>query len=243
MPGTDLGLQAGTLVVRGTATTIVDTGLAGLATDWLNAVLSLVDPADVRWIVLTGDGPAHTGGLDALLAVSPDATVVALDGRQGRLDLGDRTLHLVTDGAGHPAVAVPDRAVVWADLVSGAFAEPTPDLAAASDDDLLDALAHRSTHPTPARVAALAALAPRVLASPTGPTAAGARWPGPSTCWRRRATTARRSRRPPPTSSPASRPLPTTARCPTDAGPDAGPDAGDGHRDGDRRGRVDGRSR
>lgn len=173
VPATGLGLQAGTLVVRGAATAVVDTGLAGLAPDWLNAVLCLVDPADVRWIVLTGDAPTHTGGLGALLAVSPDATVVALDGRQGRLDLGDRTVHLVTDGAGHPAVAVPDRSVVWADLVSGAFAQPTADLVAASDDDLLAAFAHRAAHPTPARVAALAALGPRVLASPSGPIARG----------------------------------------------------------------------
>ena len=239
VPGTELGLQAGTLVVRGTATAIVDTGLAGLATDWLNAVLSLVDPADVRWIVLTGDGPAHTGGLDALLAVSPDATVVALDGRQGRLDLGDRTLHLVTDGAGHPAVAVPDRAVVWADLVSGAFAEPTPDLAAASDDDLLAALAHRSHPPDagpgggprrprpPGARLADRAHRPRALGGP-GPRPAGdgARPPPGGRAVHRR------PRRPPRLRSrrrPGCRPMPT--------------DAGDGHRHGDRRGPVDGRSR
>jgi hypothetical protein len=171
--GTGLGLQAGTLVVRGQATAVVDTGLAGLAPDWLNAVLCVVDPAEVRWVVLTDDGPAHTGGLESLLTICPDATVVRLDGRQGLLDLGDRTVHLVTDGAGHPAVAVPDRAVVWADLLSGAFARPTHDITSASDEDLLAALAHRTRHPTPARVAALAALSPRVLASPTGPAARG----------------------------------------------------------------------
>lgn len=175
VPGTERGLQTASLVVRGAATAVVDTGLAAMAPEWLNAVLCVVDPAELRWIVLTGSDPVRTGGLDALLAVSPGATVISLDGRQGRLDLDDRTLELVTAGAGHPAVVVPDRGVVWADVLGGTFVRPTPDVASATDDDLLAALGRRADHPTAARIAALAALEPRVLASPCGPAARGRR--------------------------------------------------------------------
>jgi flavorubredoxin len=103
------------LVIRGAEPAIVDTG-AGLVRDaWLEQVCSVVEPHDVRWIVLSHDDHDHLGNLDAVLERCPHATLVAsfaithrLSGDValplermrwlelgGSLDLGDRTLRAV----------------------------------------------------------------------------------------------------------------------------------------------------
>lgn len=108
-------IGAHSLVIRGAEPAIVDTG-AGLVRDaWLPQVFSVVEPADVRWIVLSHDDHDHLGNLDAVLERCPNATLVASFGITSRLagdielpiermrwlelgaslDLGDRTLHAV----------------------------------------------------------------------------------------------------------------------------------------------------
>ncbi|MFE1713145.1 MBL fold metallo-hydrolase [Streptomyces sp. NPDC058728] len=55
---------------------VVDTGLSLPDRDFLSALSSVMDPADVRWIWLTHPDRDHTGGLFDLLVAAPKARVV-----------------------------------------------------------------------------------------------------------------------------------------------------------------------
>ncbi len=174
-PDTGLGVTLGTLVVRGRSTAVIDTAPAPLADDWLAAVLALVDPAEVRWIVATAVDATRTGLIGALHALAPRATVVVPGSGCAVLDLGPgRVVHLEEeDDPRRLVVAVRDRRVLWTDLVGGALTRPVHDVAAATDLELVAALARRARPLGPDEVARTAALAPRVLASPVGPVARG----------------------------------------------------------------------
>jgi flavorubredoxin len=106
---------AHSLVIRGAEPAIVDTGASLVRDGWLEQVWSVVEPEDVRWIVLSHDDHDHVGNLDAVLEACPRATLVASFGITHRLagdvplplersrwlevgaslELGDRTLHAV----------------------------------------------------------------------------------------------------------------------------------------------------
>lgn len=64
------------LVVAGEAPVLVDTGGVDRATWWAQ-VEALVDPAAVRWVVLSHDDPGVRRDLAVVLDRCPDATVVA----------------------------------------------------------------------------------------------------------------------------------------------------------------------
>jgi flavorubredoxin len=103
------------MVIRGAQPAIIDTGAALVRDTWLDKVRSVVDPQEVRWIVLSHDDHDHLGNLDVMLELCPNATLVASYSITGRLaadielpiermrwldvgeslDLGDRTLHAV----------------------------------------------------------------------------------------------------------------------------------------------------
>jgi glyoxylase-like metal-dependent hydrolase (beta-lactamase superfamily II) len=55
---------------------VIDTGLGLQDRDFLETLAQAIDPADVRWIWLTHPDRDHTGGIQALLDVAPDAKVV-----------------------------------------------------------------------------------------------------------------------------------------------------------------------
>ncbi|MFD3870338.1 MBL fold metallo-hydrolase [Streptomyces sp. NPDC058623] len=55
---------------------VVDTGLSLPDRNFLSALSSVMDPADVRWIWLTHPDRDHTGGLFDLLVAAPNARVV-----------------------------------------------------------------------------------------------------------------------------------------------------------------------
>src|SRR5512146_1574454 len=74
--GPDLLLPVNSMVIRGAEPVIVDTGAPVHREQWLEKVLSLVDPEDVRWIFLSHDDPDHTGGLLDILELAPQATLV-----------------------------------------------------------------------------------------------------------------------------------------------------------------------
>ncbi len=120
-PGAGLGLPLGTLVVRGQATAVVDTAPAPLQDDWLAAVLALVDPAEIRWIVATAPDAVRAGCVGALRSLAPRATVVLPGHGCAILDLGrGQVIHL------HEA---PPGAAGAAEALAGAEAEaPTVDL-------------------------------------------------------------------------------------------------------------------
>lgn len=175
-PGTGLGLPLGTLVVRGRVTAVIDTAPAPLEDDWLAAVLALVDPAEVRWIVATAPDAGRAGCLGALHALAPRATIVVPGGGGAVIDLGrGQAVHLHEDPAPGQLVAeIRDRRLLWTDLVGGAFTRPAADVAALTDDEVVAALAHRPRALGPDELDRIAALGLRVLGSPNGPVARGA---------------------------------------------------------------------
>ncbi|QYG91956.1 MBL fold metallo-hydrolase [Iamia sp. SCSIO 61187] len=70
-------LPLSSLVVTGADPVLVDTGDGRDRDAWWAQVEAVVDPREVRWVVLSHDDPAHCGALPDVLARCPDATVVA----------------------------------------------------------------------------------------------------------------------------------------------------------------------
>jgi flavorubredoxin len=161
-PGAPVGVHMNTMVLASREPVLLDTGVAADREGWLAAVASVVEPRDVRWIVLTHDDHDHVGNLETAMGQFPNATVVAswwmterltgsieLDPRRMRwlvsgdtLDIGDRTLVLerppLFDSPTTRGVFDPSTGLWWA----GDFgAAPTPAPATWADDVPADALA------------------------------------------------------------------------------------------------------
>lgn len=73
-PGTFVFVNS--LVILAEEPVIVDTCAPLFRDRWLDAVASVVDPADVRWVFLSHDDGDHVGNLAEVLALAPNATVV-----------------------------------------------------------------------------------------------------------------------------------------------------------------------
>jgi glyoxylase-like metal-dependent hydrolase (beta-lactamase superfamily II) len=106
-------LAVNAFVIRGAQPVVVDSGLSLPDRGFLDALGSVVDPADLRWIWLTHPDRDHTGALFDLLDAAPRARVVTTYVGAGimstdrplpmdrvyllnpgqALDAGDRTLH------------------------------------------------------------------------------------------------------------------------------------------------------
>ncbi|MGA9278538.1 MBL fold metallo-hydrolase [Ilumatobacter sp.] len=111
-PGAPVGIHMNSMVLASREPVVFDTGVAADRDGWLAAVSSVVEPDDVRWIVVTHEDPDHTGNLATAVEQLRNATVVTswwmterlvgtidLDPRRMRwvasgesLDIGDRTL-------------------------------------------------------------------------------------------------------------------------------------------------------
>ena len=65
------------LVVLGQEPAIIDTGTVGNRKQWLEDVFSLVDPRDVRWVMISHDDHDHVGNLPEVMALCPNATLVS----------------------------------------------------------------------------------------------------------------------------------------------------------------------
>jgi hypothetical protein len=99
-------------VLRSAQPVLVDTGLGTDAASFVDALRSVIDPADLRWIWLTHDDGDHTGNLQEVMELAPHARLAThglgalristtwplpLDRVHAlalgdRLDVGDRTL-------------------------------------------------------------------------------------------------------------------------------------------------------
>lgn len=74
LPVPGLGtLPANAFLVKGREPYLVDTGVVVERQAFVSALEQVIDPADLRWIVLTHDDPDHTGALHDLLARAPQA--------------------------------------------------------------------------------------------------------------------------------------------------------------------------
>ena len=100
------------MVIRGAEPVVVDTGVAENRDQFLADVFSIVEPEDIRWVFISHDDVDHTGNVNALMELAPNATLVInwfLQERMGgtlevsplrqrwivdgeSLDVGDRTL-------------------------------------------------------------------------------------------------------------------------------------------------------
>ncbi|MCJ1681496.1 MBL fold metallo-hydrolase [Streptomyces sp. APSN-46.1] len=77
LPIPDLGLQpVNAYLLRGEQPMLVDTGMPVDRDAFEEALWSLVDPADLRWIAITHDDRDHTGSLARILDRAPGAKVV-----------------------------------------------------------------------------------------------------------------------------------------------------------------------
>jgi flavorubredoxin len=74
MPGTVVPVSS--VVITGPEPVIVDTGTGLNRHAWTEAVFSLVDPRDVRWIYLSHDDHDHVGNLAEVMATCTNATLV-----------------------------------------------------------------------------------------------------------------------------------------------------------------------
>ena len=145
------------MVIRAAEPVVVDTGPAEHRGQFLSDVFSIVEPADIRWVFVSHDDVDHTGNVNVLLELAPNATLVVnwfMGERMGRsltvplgrqrwigdgeaLDVGDRRLLAVRppvfDAPTTRGLYDPATGVYWS---SDAFA--TPMHAPVRDVDELD---------------------------------------------------------------------------------------------------------
>lgn len=134
-----------TMVIRAREPVVVDTGMAEHRDEYLADVFSLVEPEDVRWVFISHDDVDHTGNVNTLMDLCPNATLVInwfMTERMGRslavdpsrwrwigdgesFDAGDRILHAVRppifDSPTTRGLFDPTTGVYWA---SDSFATP-----------------------------------------------------------------------------------------------------------------------
>lgn len=100
LPGLGL-LPVNAFVIRAAQPVLVDTGLAAQRDNFLQALGSVVDPAELRWIWVTHMDADHIGNLLAVLDAAPDARLVTTYlgmGKAGLMGLPLERCYLVNPG-------------------------------------------------------------------------------------------------------------------------------------------------
>ena len=159
MPGPDgMALPVHAYCMLGQEPVLVDTGLSPLGEQFREALWRLVDPEDLRWIVVTHDDRDHTGSLREILDQAPGTTVVTnfismvkiaedwqlpmdrlrLVNSGDRLDIGDDVLDIFRpptyDSPGTLAFHALRRNTCFSSDCFGAFVPDTVDLGASAED-------------------------------------------------------------------------------------------------------------
>jgi flavorubredoxin len=75
VPGVGI-LPNNAFVVLGDEPLLIDTGLRAESAEFLEALASLVDPADLAYVFLTHDDADHTGSIDRVLDLAPGARLL-----------------------------------------------------------------------------------------------------------------------------------------------------------------------
>lgn len=162
-------LAVNSYLIRGEEPTLIDTGITPEVSEFEVALRDLIDPYDIRWIVVTHADRDHVGALGRLLTEAPNATVVtslvtfgimsvgsepipperAFVVRDGSTrDIGDRTLRAVRpplfDNPGTLGFFDPKQNILFsADCFGAPFSIPeealAEDVAAIPDDELVPA--------------------------------------------------------------------------------------------------------
>jgi flavorubredoxin len=71
-----VAVMMNSMVITGAEPVVVDCGAKASGKDWMNAVFSVVEPEDVRWIYLSHEDHDHTGNLVEMLDRCRNATLV-----------------------------------------------------------------------------------------------------------------------------------------------------------------------
>jgi hypothetical protein len=69
-------LPINAFAVLGSEPVLIDTGIPKETKDWLEALWSIVDPSELRWVVLTHEDRDHSGKLQEVLEAAPNARLV-----------------------------------------------------------------------------------------------------------------------------------------------------------------------
>jgi flavorubredoxin len=69
-------IAAHSLVIRGAEPVILDTGCSLVRDEWVEHAFSVVEPEDVRWVLLTHDDHDHIGNIDVVMERCVNATLV-----------------------------------------------------------------------------------------------------------------------------------------------------------------------
>lgn len=64
------------MLIRGAEPVVVDTGAAEHRDQFFADLFSLVDPEDIRWVFISHDDVDHTGAVNELMELAPNATLV-----------------------------------------------------------------------------------------------------------------------------------------------------------------------
>jgi glyoxylase-like metal-dependent hydrolase (beta-lactamase superfamily II) len=162
-------LAVNSYLIRGEEPTLIDTGITPEVPEFDVALRELIEPNEIRWIVVTHADRDHVGALGRLLTEASNATVVtslvtfglmsvgsepipperAFVVRDGSThDIGDRTLRAVRppmfDNPGTLAFFDPKQRILFsADCFGAPFSTPeaalAEDVAAIPDDELAPA--------------------------------------------------------------------------------------------------------
>jgi glyoxylase-like metal-dependent hydrolase (beta-lactamase superfamily II) len=97
-------LAVNSYLIRGEQPTLIDTGITPEVPDFDVALRDLIDPVDLRWIIVTHADRDHVGALTRLLAEAPNATVVTSFTTFGVMSVGSEPIpperaFLVTEGS------------------------------------------------------------------------------------------------------------------------------------------------
>jgi flavorubredoxin len=70
-------LAVNAFVINAKEPVLVDTGMGIESEEFMQALASIIDPQDLRWVWLTHDDADHTGSIQKLLEAAPSARLVA----------------------------------------------------------------------------------------------------------------------------------------------------------------------
>lgn len=89
-------------LLHGSAPLLVETGAVVDREEFMTALRSVIDPADLRWIWLTHTDPDHTGALRQLMSENDEVKVITTFLGVGAMSLSDPLpmdrVHLVNPG-------------------------------------------------------------------------------------------------------------------------------------------------
>ena len=70
-------LPINAFVIKATEPVLVDTGTGIESEEFINALRSIIDPQDLKWVWLTHDDADHTGSIQKVLEAAPSARLAA----------------------------------------------------------------------------------------------------------------------------------------------------------------------